>query len=248
MMIINCSADAAAHLYGKYKKGRDEGFFEPMSSVQDTVAERQERLNAQDSTQWVVHAVKMGRSTSLIAMEFTTRWVHVIHQVRKGDVNGFIERLNNRLVNGIQWLGENFSLFTAEELIVSAERYFSQHHDIRFYLQTDRSAMTHINQVSAFYQDVYYDVGAFPEDEETALEFDLRLNDDWRCRKGEAFDLRVEEKMLIHWMTHYLSKGSLHTEQILARIKEVRSRMFIRNANLPSEIQQLLADTRDDES
>lgn len=242
MMIINCSADAAAHLYGKYKKGRDEGFFEPTSSVHDTVAERQEKLNVQDHTQWVVHAVKMGRSTSLIAMEFTTRWVHVIHRVRKGDVKGFIERLNNRLVNGIQWLGNQFSLFTVEDLVASAEGYFSQHSEIRFYLQTDRSAMMHINQVSAFYQDFYYSIGAFPEDEETALEFDLRLNNDWRCRKGEAFDLRVDEKMLIHWMTHYLSQKSQksqQTEQILARIKEVRRDMFMSNADFPFNMAQL---------
>lgn len=234
MIIINCSADAAAHLYGKYKKGRDEGFFESSSSVQDTVTERQEKLNVQDLTQWVVHAVKMGRSTSLIAMEFTTRWVHVIHQVRKGDVNGFIERLNNRLVNGIQWLGGYFSLFTGEDLAASVERYFSRHREIRFYLQTDRSAMTHINQVSAFYQDTYYSIGAFPEDEETALAFDLRLNDDWRCRKGEAFDLRVDEKMLIHWMTHYLSQKSQQPEQILARIREMRRETFMSNADLHS--------------
>jgi hypothetical protein len=222
MMIINCSAAAAQHLYGKYKKGSDEGFFEPASSMQETIAERQQRLAPEGVIQWVVHAVKIGRATCLIAMEFTTRWAHVIHQVRKGDMNGFVERLNGRLINGIEWLGMDFSLFTTEQMESSIERYFTLHRDLRFYQQTDRSAMTHINQVSAVYQNAYHDIGVFPGDEETALEFDLRLNHDWRCRKGESFDLQVDEKMLIHWMTHYIGKEQHDAEKSVAAIRRVR--------------------------
>lgn len=198
MMVINCSVAAAVHLYARYKKDQDEGFFEPASSVQETITERQERLALSGAIQWVVHVVKIGRSACLIAMEFTTRWVHVIHQVRKGDVNGFVERLNGRLINGIEWPGADFSLFTTEQMEAAIELYFTQHRDLRFFQQTDRSVITHINQVSARYQDVYHSIGAFPSDEETALEFDLRSNHDWRCRKGEPFDLIVDEKMLVN--------------------------------------------------
>lgn len=227
MMVINCSAAAAEHLYGKYKKDKDEGFFEFTSSVQETIAERQERLSSQGVIQWVIHAVKIGRSTCLIAMEFSTRWVHVIHQVRKGDVNGFVERLNGRLINGIEWLGADFSLFTAEQMDASIERYFTMHRELRFYQQTDRSIMTHINQVSAFYQDVYHDIGAFPGDEETALEFDLRLNHDWRLRKGEAFDLQVDEKMLMHWMTQYIGINASEAPSKISAAKAVRRTMHL---------------------
>lgn len=73
MIIINCSAAAAQHLYGKYKE-RDEGFFEPASSVHGTIAERQEKLTSESVIQWVVHAVKIGHATCLIAMGFNTRW------------------------------------------------------------------------------------------------------------------------------------------------------------------------------
>ncbi len=232
MMVINCSAAAATHLYGKYKKVQDEGFFEPAASVRETLIERQERLTPQGIIQWVVHAVKMGRSTSLIAMEFSTRWVHVIHQVRKGDVNGFVERLNGRLINGIEWLGTDFALFTREQMDTSIRYFFAQHREIRFYQQTDRSTMTHINQVNAIYQDVLHSMGAFPADEEIALEFDLQLNRDWRCRKGEPFALQVDEKMLLSWMTEYSGKTSLEAEQALAQIKDVRRTMLMGGTEL----------------
>ena len=222
MMIINCSAGAAQHLYGKYKKGSNEGFFESVSSVQETIVERQQRLCPAGVIQWVVHAIKIGRATSLIVMEFSTRWVHVIHQVRKGDVNGFVQRLNDRLINGIEWLGADFSLFTAEQMDASIERYFTRHRELRFYQQTDRSVMTHINQVSAFYQDVYHDIGGFPGDEETALEFDLRLNHDWRVSKGETFDLQVDEKMLELWLTQYIGINASEALSKIAAVKVAR--------------------------
>ncbi len=232
MMVINCSSAAALHLYGKYKKGHDEGFFEPAASVRETLIERQERLTPQGIIQWVVHAVKMGRSTSLIAMEFSTRWVHVIHQVRKGDVNSFVERLNGRLINGIEWLGTDFSLFTREQMDAAIDYFFAQHRELRFYQQTDRSTMTHINQVSAIYQDTLHSTGAFPGDEEIALEFDLRLNRDWRCRKGEPFDLQVDEKMLLSWMTQYSGNTYSEAEQALAQIKDVRRTMLMGGTEL----------------
>ena len=248
MMVINCSAATAEHLYGKYKKGSDEGFFEPAASTNETIDERQERLSSQGVIQWIVHAVKIGRATCLIAMEFNTRWVHVIHQVRKDDVNGFVERLNGRLINGIEWLGADFSLFTTEQMEAAIERYFTLHRELRFYQQTDRSAMTHINQVSAFYQDVYHDIGAFPGDEETALEFDLRLNHDWRCRKGETFDLQVDEKMLISWMTHYIGKEQRDAEKSVAAIRDAKRVMATMNRIDPHDIEQMRSEAREHSS
>ena len=226
MMVINCSAAAAAHLYARYKKDQDEGFFEPASSVQETITERQEKLTPSAAIQWVVHAVKIGRSTCLIAMEFTTRWVHVIHQVRKGDVNGFVERLNSRLINGVEWLGNDFSLFTTDQMEASINRFFTRHRELRFFQQTDRSTITHINQVSMFYQNMYHSIGVFPGDEEIALEFDLRLNHDWRCRKGEPFDLMVDEKMLVLWMTQYIDENGRKAAQMIDRVKHVRREML----------------------
>lgn len=72
-MVINCSVAAVQHLYGKYKKGLDEGFFEPSSYACDTVSGRQERASGDTLFQWGVHAVKIGRITCQIAMELKTR-------------------------------------------------------------------------------------------------------------------------------------------------------------------------------
>ncbi len=77
----------------------------------DTIQLRQLLINKNRGMQWVIHAIKLGRSTCLIAMEVNTLWVHVIHQVNKGDMDGFIQRLNERMVNGIEWLGQDYQLF-----------------------------------------------------------------------------------------------------------------------------------------
>ncbi|WP_370611545.1 hypothetical protein [Klebsiella aerogenes] len=177
-------------------------------------------------------------------MEFNTRWVHLIHQVRKGDVNGFVERINGRFINGIEWLGSDFSLFTTEQMEASIARYFTLHRELRFYQQTDRSAITHINQVSAIYKNVYHDIGTFPADEEIALEFDLRLNHDWRCRKGEPFDLRVDEKMLAHWMVQYVGKTQCDAEQSVAIIREAERAMSMNKMDFEIA-ERLLSDARE---
>lgn len=237
MMIIDCSAAAAVHLYGKYRKGADEGFFEPSCTVDESVMQRQDRLRSQGVMQWVVHAVKMGRATCLIAMEVDTRWVHVIHQVRKGDVQGFIERLNTRLINGIEWLGADFSLFTAEQMAQAVERYFAKHKEIRFYQQSDASVMAHIAQVSAEYENVYHHVGAFPEDEQTALEFDLQLNNNWRCRKGEKYDLKADEKMLIYWLQSYVGLSAEKAQKNISTARKARQAITLNELNVMPGIQ-----------
>lgn len=235
-MIINCSAAAAAHLYGKYKKGTDEGFFEPSCAVDESVMQRQDRLRSQGVMQWVIHAVKVGRSTCLIAMEVDTRWVHVIQQVRKGDVQGFIERLNTRLINGIEWLGADFSLFTVQQMEEAIECYFAKHKEIRFYQQSDSSVMGHILQVSAEYQYVYHRVGAFPEDEQTALEFDLQLNNNWRCRKSERYDLKADEKMLIYWLRNYVGLSAEKVQKNMSTAHKAQQALMRKELHMMQDI------------
>lgn len=226
MMVINCSTAAATHLYGKYKKNVDEGFFEPASSVQQTIMERQSDVKNKEIIQWVVHAVKIGRSTCLIAMEYQTRWVHVIHQVPKGDVSNFIERLNSRLISGIEWLSEDFSLFSTKDMEKSIDRYFRQHKDVRFYQQTDASVMAHISQVSAEYNYVYSNVGSFPDDEETALDFDLKMNDTLRSSKNNKSYAKPLESMLERWIISYVKMSPSRAAQLMERVQSLNSMAY----------------------
>ncbi|MEQ5053747.1 hypothetical protein ABN154_18350 [Klebsiella michiganensis] len=226
MMIINCSALAASHLYGKYKKNSDEGFFEPSSMGNQTIMDRQLDVKNKDIIQWVVHAVKIGRSTCLIAMEYQTRWVHVIHQVPKGDVTNFIERLNSRLISGIEWLGDDFSLFSIKDMERSIDRYFRQHKEVRFYQQTDASVMAHISQVSAEYNYVYSNVGSFPDDEETALGFDLKMNDTLRSSKNSKSYAKPLESMLERWIISYVKMSPSRAAQLMERVKSLNSMAY----------------------
>lgn len=109
MITINCSRLAAEHLYKGFKKGIDEGFFEPATS--QSPAETQEQQGQGLCFQWGVHAVKFGCSTCLIAMEYGTRYCDVIHQVKKGDMQDFFSRLQERLMNGLERQGQDCSAF-----------------------------------------------------------------------------------------------------------------------------------------
>ncbi|WON75997.1 DUF6933 domain-containing protein [Serratia sp. UGAL515B_01] len=240
MITINCSLAAAEHLCKGFKKGSKEGFFEPVTpqSIAETQAER-ENAN-QPCFQWVVHAIKLGRSICLIAVEFETRYCHVIHQVKKGDMQGFFSRLQERLMNGLEWQGQDYSLFDSMQMEQGIERYFSQHEDIRFYQRTDRSVMGHVSQIAAEYSDVYHNTGCFPPDEETALEFDIRLNQTWRTRKGEKCALQANEKMLQHWLTEYLRFAPQKITDAMAKIKAVQQEQLnTRLAAMAATRQQL---------
>ena len=220
MITINCSRLAAEHLYKGFKKGSDEGFFEPATS-QSLV----EQVTG-PCFQWVVHSVKLGYSTCLIAMEYETRYCHVIQQVKKGDMQGFFSRLQKRLMNSLEWQCQDYSLLDSAEMEQGIEHYFSVHKDTRFYQRTDKSVMTHINQVAAEYSDIYYSTGCFPPDEETALDFDIRLNQTWRIRKGEKYDLQVNEKMIQRWLTEYLHFAPLRVSDAMAQIKDVKQEQW----------------------
>lgn len=241
MITINCSRLAAEHLYKGFKKGSDKGFFELATS--HSLAETQQEQMEEFCFQWVVHAIKLGRSTCLIAMEYETRYCHVIHQVKKGDMQGFFSRLQERLMNGLEWQGQDYSLFDSAEMEQGIKRYFSLHKDIRFYQRTDKSVMSHINQVAAEYSDVYHSTGCFPPDEETALDFDIRLNQTWRIRKGEKYDLQVNEKMIQRWLTDYLHFAPLRVSDAMARIKDVKQEQWnMRLTGMPATYSQLNED------
>ncbi|WP_164095582.1 DUF6933 domain-containing protein [Serratia marcescens] len=215
MITFHCSAAAAAHLDGN-RRGSDS-IFEPSG---DGGCLSEQALG--DILRWVVHAVKIGRSTCLIAMEVETRWVHVIHQVRLGDIRGFVERLCTRFINGMEWAETDLAVLTRSEMENAVDHYLGRHSELRFYRGTDRSVMGHIAQVSSEYQYVWRNVGAFPEDEETGLAFDLRLNDTLLSRSGSNEYWNPTEAMMTHWLRGYAGKRDADVMAACKALREAR--------------------------
>lgn len=85
-----------------------------------------------------------------------------MHGVRKGDRQGFIERLSTQFINGIEWSQADLGILTQPEMDTAIDTYLAQHHELSFYRQTERSVMSHIAQVSSEYCDIWRSVGAFP--------------------------------------------------------------------------------------
>lgn len=219
MLIFNCSSAAALHLSPGYGKENNESVFEPAETITDTVAERSKHHDG-NIMQWVVHAVKVGRSTCLIAMEYETRWVHVIHKAKKGDVGDFVNRLNTRLVNAIDWISADYSLFDEQEFMEGINTYFNIHHDLVFIQQTDRSVMAHISQVGKQYERIYKDIGHFPADETQATSADLHSNQYWRQINSDGYHPTntVECRMLAYWMKNMMNRSNDDIDSAVTRI------------------------------
>lgn len=229
MITINCSLAAAEFLYKGFKKGTQEGFFADAGTL--PFPEVPGNDDQSQSFHWVMHTIKLGRSTCLIAMESGTRYCHAIHQVRKGDVQGVLRRLLERFINGMLWQCQYYSVCDASEMKTGIDRYLALYGDLRFYQRSDKSVMTHINQVAAICRDEWHDLSCFPADEESALHFDLALNQDFRACKGEKFGPQVNVKMLERWLADFMHFSPQRVSDALAQVQKIEREKWQRNSS-----------------
>lgn len=225
MITINCSKAAAEHLFKNSKKSkRPFTLLKTDKTLSETRAEYAQ--NATPCWQWVVHAVKLGRYVCLIAMESETRYCHVIHQVKKGDIDDFIDRLNLRFMEGIDRLIHKYEIFDALETSHAFERFFSDHQEICFYSRTDRSVMTHINQTNYLYSDICAENHSLPPDEFSALELDLFLNQDLRSTKDNKNFSTAYENMLNYWLTQYNDFNEQQLKETAEKIRQINKMIW----------------------
>ena len=74
----------------------------------------------------------------------------------------------------------------------------------------------------AEYRYVYQRAGDFPDDEETALEFDIRLNNVLRSRKDGPEYWEASEKMLEYWLVVCAGKSDAEAARSLATIRHAK--------------------------
>lgn len=220
MITINCSKAAAEHLFKNPKKTKK--FFSLLKTDKTLLETREE--HAQSGTacwQWVVHAVKMGRDMCLVAMEYETRYCHIIHQVKAGDIEDFVDRLHQRFMYGITNLVQKYELISASENQHAFEKFFSEHQQVCFYSRTDRSVIGHINQAYYLYSEICAENHSLPPDEISALELDLFLNNDIRTTKGSKDFSSAYESMLNFWLTHYNQFNAQQLKQAKEKIRQI---------------------------
>lgn len=63
--------------------------------------DRDNELNGPGDFVFNFHVIKVKRIYCMIAIEQSSRWVHVIHHIKKGDVYEYSRRLHERLINGV---------------------------------------------------------------------------------------------------------------------------------------------------
>lgn len=166
----------------------------------------------------VVHAVSIGRSVCLVAIDYDTRQVHVIHQVKKGDAALFISRLQTRFIHAVAGMCRYTGMMSHEDIDDSITQYFEENTAVAFYLRTDRSCNTHIAQVVSDYRQVVREEG-FPEDDTVGLFFDMEENTMLRTTRESREYFVPMEKMLEKYLTHYSQFTRQEVQKAVTRLR-----------------------------
>lgn len=181
------------------------------------MAERK-KIGAND-THFVVQALKIRNTVSLIAIEYESRWVSVIHQVKRGDIEDFISRLHNRIINGVASLCRDSRMITQKNLEKSIAMYLEDQRGVCFYLRSDRSCNSHIAQTARQYKELIK-IAGYPPVEELGLVFDMTENETIRSVNGSKDYFYPTGVMLANYLKKYMIFSADKIEQVIKAIHD----------------------------
>lgn len=210
MMVFNLTKAATEHLFPDVVVKTQGDIIQHRRGENIVLYERDSELNEKVDFVFNVHAIKVKRIYCMIAIEQNSRWVHVIHHIKKGDVYEFSRRLHERLINGIANMIMHVKDGEAmlEEAILN---YSSANCDMLFVYKSDRSCNTHCSQVAAVYLDILDEYG-LPDNELEALLFDMQQNAFIRKTKYSEDYFFPAEVMLATFLRQYtpLNEPEIH--------------------------------------
>lgn len=210
MMIFNLTKTAAEHLFPNIVMKTQGDIIQQRRGENIVLYDRDNELNGPGDFVFNVHVIKVKRIYCMIAIEQSSRWVHVIHHIKKGDVYEFTRRLHERLINGVA----NMMMHAkdGEALLDTAiPNYSSANRDMLFVYKSDRSCNTHSSQVAAVYLDTLDEYG-LPGNELEALLFDMQQNAFIRKTKYSEDYFFPAEVMLATFLRKYtpLNEPEIH--------------------------------------
>lgn len=226
MIIFNLTKSATEHLYPHSTVKTQGEVIERRQGEDIVIYDRDSNENEKADFVFHVHAIKVKSFYCIIAIEKETRWVHVIHNVKKGNVNDFIQRFHGRLISCIANMIVHAKPMAKAFLDMTINNYAQSNNDMTFVLKTDRSCNTHITQTSWGYQNVVAEHG-FPNNELDAMYFDMSENGFIKKMKGVKDYFCPAEVMLVKFCKNYTA---LTDDEILVGVNRNRKAWIHPNA------------------
>lgn len=175
MMLFNLTKAATEHLFPDSVAIQQGDIIQQRSGENIVLYDRDSEQKDTVDFVFHLHAIKVKRFYCIVAIEKETRWVHMIHHVKKGDVREFTRRFHERLVNGIVNMIMHAKPNSIALLDMTVDNYTSANQEMLFVHKSDKSCNSHISHIAWVYRRVI-DEHDFPGNEMDAMSFDMEQN------------------------------------------------------------------------
>lgn len=202
MMLFNLTKAATEHLFPESVAKQQGDIIQQRRGENIVLYERDSEKKDTVDFVFHLHAIKVKRFYCIVAIEKETRWVHIIHHIKKGDVREFTRRFHERLVNGVANMIMHVKPNSRALLEMTVGNYAAANQEMLFVHKSDKSCNTHISQIVWIYRDVIDEHG-FPGNELDAMYFDMEQNAFIRKTKQSKDYFYPAEAMLEKFLRSY---------------------------------------------
>lgn len=218
MLVFNCT-EAASDFFSRVHKGKK------ITPVQNppsaTIADDHAGDSKSELSQWLVHAITVQRKHVLLAIHLQTRYCMIFADMKKADVDGFVQAFTQRWMNNMLDHAMHSGVLEWVEYPSMYERFTELNREFSFYRRSDRSAQGHLNEIVWIFKAHAADAGCLPTDEVAASGYDTWTNRTPRGSKGHKDLYFPDEEMLIHWLQKFCGANEASAQEA----RELRSQL-----------------------
>lgn len=220
MLVFNCT-EAASDFFSRVHKGKK---ITPVQSpTSATIADDHAGDWKSAPSQWLVHAITVQRKHVLLAIHLQTRYCMIFADMKKADVDGFVQAFTQRWMNNMLDHAMQSSVLEWVEYPSMLERFTELNREFSFYRRSDRSAQGHLNEIVWIFKGDVADAGCLPPDEAAASCYDTRTNHFLRGRAGVKDYFYPDEEMLIHWLQKFCGVSEVRARELGRQLNRERS-------------------------
>ena len=218
MLVFNCTK-AAADFFTTTKKGEKSSPIEPAphKTIAESIAMTNISADSEQSWHWLVHAKKVKRKNVLIVMDYHSRFVITLTDLKKGDELPFLNLLEHHLTVHVHEMMA-LAVDNPQAIEDSLEQYFNQHHSCAFHQRGDRSVQSHINDVLWHFERSVDEIGEVPLGVDL-IGFDVFVNRLLRKRRAEKDYFYPQHEFLHAWLTHYGERSEFEADRLIEGLK-----------------------------
>jgi hypothetical protein len=182
MLTFDCT-QAASDFFLRKANGKLVREIEPVSATPLPEGRGADEANVD---RWQLHVTKLGRSSILIAMKLDSRYTMLFVKPKRNDISGFLAQFRIRLLSEMVLQATNIGLHlpAAADLQPYINDWEQSMSEPVFFSRSDRSVLTHINQVVDLAAQFAHESDGLPAELPDLMVFDGVANRFLRKVKG----------------------------------------------------------------